>query len=147
MSRYSARDPMWKSSSRTRGACTRSPALQHQASPDDVSMQRTGVGLFVGRPKYEHADKPRSGLSRNSIPEGEHFVSCDNDVDICGYFMNSSIPRIGASIINLQKAADRRFRAYQAQKDVGTEYICGGSHGEQTFDPTHVPKIALSLGF
>ena len=110
-------------------------------------MQSTGVGLFVGWPEYEHADKPTSGLSRDSIPEGERFVSWDNDVDICGYCMNSSVPRIGASIINLQEAADRRFRAYQAQKDVGTEYMCGGSHDEQTFDPIRVPTIALSLGF
>ena len=87
------------------------------------------------------------GLSSDSIPEGEHFVSCDNDVDICGYFIYSSVPRIGASIINLRKAADRRFRAFQAVNDVGTEYMCGGSHDEQALDPTHMPTIALSLGF
>ena len=87
------------------------------------------------------------GLFRDSIPEGEHFVSCDDHVDIRGYFIYSSVPRIGASIINLQKAADRRFRTFQAQNDVGAENMCGGSHGEQALDPTRVPTIALSLGF
>ena len=87
------------------------------------------------------------GLSSNSIPKAEHFVSCDNDVDICGYFIYSSGSRIGASIINIRKAADRRFRVFQAQYSVGTEYICGGSHGGQTLDPIQVPTIALSLRF
>ncbi len=87
------------------------------------------------------------GLSSDSIPEAEHFVRCDNDVDICGYFIYSSVPRIGASIVNIRKAADRRFRAFRAQYNVGTEYIRGGSYGGQTLDPTRVPTIALSLRF
>ena len=87
------------------------------------------------------------GLSRYSIPEGEHFVNCDNHVDICGYIVYSFVPRIGASITDLQEAADRRFRTFQAQNDVGPEYMCGGTHGEQALDPTRVPTIALSLGF
>ena len=87
------------------------------------------------------------GLPSGPIPEAEHFVDCDNDEDICGYFKYSSVPRIGASMINIEQAADRRFRSLQAQNDVGTEYMCGGSHGGQTLDPSHEPTIALSLGF
>ena len=64
MSRDSAGDPISKSSSRiwplVLGACSRSSALQYQAFPDDVSMQRTGVGLFVDWPICEYADKPRT---------------------------------------------------------------------------------------
>lgn len=87
------------------------------------------------------------GLPRDPIPEVEHFVSSDNDEDICGYLIYSPVPRIGASMTNIEKAADRRFRALQAQNDVGTEYMCGGSHSGQTLDPSHEPTIALSLGF
>lgn len=100
------------------------------------------VGLYVSMQISQGC-----GLSRDSIPEGEHFVNCDKYVDICGYFIYSSVPRIGASIVNLRNAADRRFRTFQAQNDVGPEYMCGGSRGEQTLDPTHEPTIALSLGF
>lgn len=89
----------------------------------------------------------RTELPSDLIPEAVHFLSCDNDEDICGYFIYSSVPRIGASMTNIEKAADRRFRALQAQNDVGTEYMCGGSCGGQTLDPSHEPTIALSLGF
>lgn len=105
MSRDSAVDPIWKSSSRTwllpLGACTQSPALPYQAFPDDVSIKSPGVGLFVDWPNVSMQISQARGLFRNPNPEGEHFVNCDNHVDICGYFIYSSVPRIGASIINL----------------------------------------------
>ena len=50
------------------------------------------------------------GLPSGPIPEAEQFVNCDNDEDICGYFIYSSVPRIGASMTDIEKAADRRFR-------------------------------------
>lgn len=87
------------------------------------------------------------GLPSGPILEVGHLVNCDNDEDICGYFICSSVPRIGASMTNIEKAADRRFRPLQAQNDVGTEYICGGTHSGQTLNPSHEPTIALSLGF
>ena len=74
------------------------------------------------------------GLPSGPISEAGHLVDCDNDDYICGYFIYSSVPRIGASMTNIEKAADRRFRPLQAQNDVGTEYMCGGSHIGQTLN-------------
>ena len=51
----------FKNTASASGACTRSAAHQYQAFPDDVSMQRTGVGLFVGWSIREYADKPKDG--------------------------------------------------------------------------------------
>ena len=54
----------FKNTASASGACTRSAAPQHQAFRDDVSMQRTGVGLFVGWPICEYADKPRTRITQ-----------------------------------------------------------------------------------
>ena len=60
------------------------------------------------------------------ILEAVHFLSFDNDEDICGYFIYSSVRRIGASMTNIEKAADRRFRALK-RRTTWVRSICVGA--------------------
>lgn len=66
--RESIMEVEFKNTASASGACTRSAAPQYQAFPNDVSMQRTAVGLFVGWPICQYADKPRTRTAQGPNP-------------------------------------------------------------------------------